>query len=145
MHLRRYLLLLALALAPALIRATPPVEIMSAGEAKVARLAWLTAPGGHSWTTAGFTGSMRPSILGGELLLIERYTGQPLSRGMLVIAPRWDSPAGVLHVIRDIDGPYIRTQGTACMYPDPWCRRDRIRWIVRRVIRSADFNLATNQ
>lgn len=119
---------------PALLLAIPPTERMNQAEAQQCLNDWYDAGNTHCFASG--TGSMRPYIHGGEILLLERYTGQPLEVGMWVVRPRWDKPNGVFHAVIEVSKwGYVRTQGTNCMFPDDWYKADRTRYIVRKVIR----------
>lgn len=118
---------------PALTYALPPVERMTASQADVAFQFWRGEPG-HAVTTAGWTGSMRPYIFGGETLLMERYVDQKVEPGMLLVFARWDKPRGVLHECVEVNATRFKAKGLYCIDPDGWYPFERIKYIVRRVI-----------
>lgn len=116
--------------------AGPDIITLSRRAAWDANNAWNHQGDQYTVSTAAATGSMAPAIRGGEILLLERYTGQPIEVGMWVVRPRWDRPNGVFHEVIDVSKwGYVRTQGTACAFPDPWYKAENTRFIIRRVIR----------
>jgi hypothetical protein len=122
-------------LLPVLGLALPPVELMPQSQAMRARGDWAATDGRVVSSVAG-TGSMRPYIFGGEILLMERYAGQTIEPGMLVVAPRWDAVRGVLHEVTEVSRHgYVKTQGRNCTFADGWYRKERTKFVVRRVIR----------
>lgn len=127
---------LLLSLLPVMVSAMPPIISLPFHEAWEANNTWNHKGDQYAVSTAAATGSMRPYIQGGEILLLERYTGQPIEVGMWVVRPRWDKPNGVFHAVIVVSKwGYVRTQGTNCAIPDHWYKADRTRYIVRKVIR----------
>lgn len=116
--------------------ALPSVELLTMREAITHNNEWIHRSDAHAGSTAAGTGSMSPYIEGGEILLMERYDGQKIEPGMLVHAPRWDKPGGVLHMVEEVsEHGYVKTRGLNCMFSDGWYRAERTKFIVRRVIR----------
>lgn len=123
-------------LLPVLGVALPPVELMPQSRAIASNNEWLHRSEAHAVDTVAGTGSMRPYVWGGELLLMEAYVGQPIETGMLVVAPRWDVPGGVLHMVTEVSRHgYVKTQGINCAVADGWYKVSRTKFIVRRVIK----------
>lgn len=123
-------------LLPCVALSAPPIDELPLREAIKQINTWNHASDNHAVKDAAATGSMRPHIRGGETLLLERYTGQPIERGMWVVRPRWDKPNGIFHEVTEVSKHgYVQTQGTNCARPDGWYKVGKTRYIVRRVIR----------
>ena len=75
-------------LLPVLGAALHVIERMPLQQAIASNNEWLHRSEAHAVDTVAGTGSMRPYVWGGELLLMEAYVGQPIETGMLVVAPR---------------------------------------------------------
>ena len=116
--------------------ALPPVETVPISALSSNQVDWLrVSPLNEVSTPVAFTGSMKPYLLGGEILFIERYDGQSLEVGMLILFARWDKPA-VLHEIMALSPHgYFKAKGLNCMSADGWYPVKRVKWIARRVIR----------
>lgn len=119
------------------LSALPAIETVSIEQLQNYHANWLSASPNHRVIQSNSsTGSMKPYLVGGETLFLERYIGQPLESGMLIIFARWDYTA-VLHQLVELSQyNHFKAKCLNCMYADGWYPVKRIRWIARRVIRT---------
>lgn len=118
---------------------------------------WVSQPG-RAWGHAGGTGSMLPYIRGGlrECLLYDRYTGQPIRPGMVVVYGRtervvqYDSMGiltgayyraewgggHVMHLVVAVsaDGRYMLVTGTNTKTSDGWQAVAATSLILREIV-----------
>lgn len=94
------------------------------------------------WRAAGFevgevayTGSMKPWLQGGELVVLERFTSQALTPGLVLSFERSAAAPRVLHMVVEANARAAYMTGINNRWSDGWILRDRVRWIVREVIR----------
>lgn len=81
-----------------------------------------------------FTGSMRPALNGGEWVMMERYTGQPIKRGDIISFWRdYDTPL-CLHMVADINQRAVYMSGINNRESDGWHPLDSVRYICRLVV-----------
>lgn len=88
---------------------------------------------------ATLTGSMLPWIRGGEereFLVLERYSKQKLTRGLVVSFKRDEKTPRCLHMIADIsaDGEWIYLTGVNNRYSDGWFNRSKVSAILIEVV-----------
>ena len=80
-----------------------------------------------------YTGSMKPHLRGGELVLLEPYIGQQLAAGDVVSFDRGDAP-NCLHMVADVKGSHVYMTGTNNRYSDGWFHVSKINWICRAAV-----------
>lgn len=109
----------------------PKVEVMSPNQVKLEKSEW--------WNNGGvvgivqYTGSMKPYLVGGEIVLGKKLEGKPV-KGMLISFKRWDSPS-VLHQIIDVSDTRFKAKGINNSRDDGWYTHDKIKYNVIRIIR----------
>jgi hypothetical protein len=81
-----------------------------------------------------FTGSMRPWLVGGELVVMEPYHGQPLAKGDPLVFNRDDGTLSVLHMVASVNERAVYMTGINNRYSDGWHPLSSVRYIVREVI-----------
>lgn len=74
-------------------------------------------------------GSMRPAIQGGEVAYVEIYHGQPLHAGEII------DTGFSMHRIVATSKDAVKTSGDANPRADNWTPKNRVRWIVRYIMR----------
>lgn len=96
--------------------------------------AWLNPRFGRTWSTVGFTGSMRPVLNGGEVLFLQDYSGQPVRAGQIVCFNRDAGAPRCLHRLIEVrdGGAYI--SGDNNRNSDGWFPLTRINYVVAKVI-----------
>lgn len=111
------------------------IHVNSRGEAMKLAADWQTSAPGRTWTTAGACcGSMRPALYGGEILLIEIYTGQPLTAGKMAIFYRADGQVTTVHRVIEANGRAVYFSGDNNQYSDGWIPLSSVRAVVVRVV-----------
>lgn len=127
------LILLLLSFATAL--ALPPVEHVSMSELVRENGAWIRRGDQFEAKWCGYTGSMRPYIMGGETVLLEKRTWRtPIYVHDFVVFDRGDEPlAG--HEVIDVRLGWLLIKGLNNAEPDGWFPASKVSHIVRRVLR----------
>lgn len=105
---------------------------------------WPHEEPGRSVARVLETHSMEPFIMGGDLVLLEPYKGQPLHKGMVIeVDERRMSNMGtdegwhhVLHMVADVskDGKSVYMWGAHNLWPDGWFSVKHINSVAVRVI-----------
>lgn len=115
--------------------ANPPfTRVRSSSEAWWTAVSWKTEDSGqHAWATVGYTGSMRPLLQGGELLLLERYAGRPLVAGELVVFDRGDE-RHVIHRVVCAGREAIFCMGDNNRVGDGWRPLSAVQYTVASVV-----------
>ncbi len=125
------------ALLAARLSAMPLVETMSVGQLDHVNTNWLATPN-HDSKWVDYTGSMRPYLVGGETLLVEkRRLNTLVSIHDLVIYRSIDNRL-IVHEVIDSKNGYLLIAGLNNWRPDGWYPVSSVLWIVRRVIRAND-------
>ena len=94
---------------------------------------WARSGTGREWTTVGFTGSMRPVLNGGEILLLEKYVGQPLRAGSMIVYYRADG-VRIVHQVVEVRPGSVYVTGISNRNSDGWINLGQIDCVVARVI-----------
>jgi hypothetical protein len=81
-----------------------------------------------------YTGSMRPHLTGGEMILVEPYHGQAIQTGDVLDFYREPDFPHVLHVAADQNQRAVYMSGTANKFSDGWYPKGRINGICRLVV-----------
>lgn len=87
-------------------------------------------------TISGASHSMAPYLHGGDLVLLEPYTGQPLKAGEVVSYYMSAEYPRVLHMVCDVNTRAVYITGTNNHWSDGWVPLWRVRFICRRVVTS---------
>ncbi len=122
-------------LAACQVHALPQVERLPLLVAKAEISSYNHASENHRISYAAATGSMKPHLKGGEALLMRKpLPGEDFTKGQLLVVPRWDKPNGIVHAVYKTSKTRLQTKGINCMYPDHWIDKNRVQWVVERVI-----------
>ena len=81
-----------------------------------------------------FTGSMRPWIRGGELVVLEPYGEQLLHPGMVLVFYRGADTPRCIHLVADVTDKAVYMTGINNRYSDGWIPKSKIHSILREVI-----------
>jgi signal peptidase I len=88
---------------------------------------------GGSWAFVGPTGSMAPVIDSHSVLLLERYKGQKIVAGDIVVFDRGDVP-NVCHRVVEVKDDAFYVSGDNNQWPDGWFKLTRIQHRVAGVL-----------
>lgn len=114
----------------------PPdfIHANSRDEAVRLAVAWYDPAAGRTWSTVGFTGSMRPVLNGGEIILLQDFTGATLKPGQIAVFFRSLEFPSVLHRIIEIKNGAAYISGDNSRWSDGWVPLAKISAVVVKII-----------
>ncbi len=86
---------------------------------------WATRYPDRMWGPVSATGSMVPMLDSNSIVLLVRYTGQPLRKGMVARFDRGDLP-NVLHRIEDVNTTHVFISGLNVSRADGWIPKTEV-------------------
>lgn len=110
------------------------LHVNSRAEAEKIARDWAISGTGREWSTVAFTGSMKPILNGGEIMLVEKYVGQPLRVGQMVVFYRDEGAPRCVHQVVDLTAGAAYLSGVNNKHSDGWFSLSSVKFVVARVL-----------